>query len=139
MQNPSVGRMTFQISATFVLFVFSLFAAQSPSPQRVPQQLPIGTGTASISGHVYSDEVKTPVNGAVLTLMPNRTSPPFGAAQPAITTKSRNDGSYTFVGVAAGSYAIQAEHPGFVAKLQKLDPIAKGQRLTDVNIQLDQD
>ena len=138
MQNPSVGRVTFQLSAALILLTFSLFAAQSPSQQRGPQQLPIGTGTASISGHVYGDDVKTPVNGAVLTLMPNRTSPPFGAAQPAITTKSRSDGSYIFAGVAAGGYEIEAEHPGFVTKLQKLDPVAKGQRLTDVNIQLDE-
>lgn len=138
MQNPSVGRVAFQISATLILLAFSLFAAQSPSPQHGPQQLPIGTGTASISGHVYGDDVKTPVKGAVLTLMPNRTSPPFGTAQPAMT-RSRNDGSYTFAWVAAGSYAIEAKHPGFVTKLQKLDPVANGQRLTNVNIHLDQD
>jgi hypothetical protein len=131
-------RCSLRASAVVGLFLSFTFCGSRPTDAQRGQVPPqIGTGTGSISGRVYDSDLKAPVSGAILTLLPNRTDPPFGANQPALKTKTRSDGTYMFSAVAEGEYAIQIEASGYPTQLKQLaEPLKSGQQLRHVDIEL---
>ena len=108
-------------------------SAKDSPPPKSAQKLP----GASVSGHIYLDDLKAPGRMAQVSLKPvtalerDATHAPGHSADMEVVASgvaTQFDGSYVFTHVAPGAYYVIATHPGYISPLAVLSIAGAGGR-----------
>jgi hypothetical protein len=99
------------LAVSLLVLPFTSLSA-SDSPPTAPSPIP-GSGTGSISGHVYEADGKTPITGVQMAAIP------AASGQLTVYTHTDSDGAYHLANLAPGDYKVSTSKSGYITEYYK--------------------